>query len=201
MTQWKVLSSGFLIKQLFFEKSHFLHPHAQKPNQKLRKSFTFALKKSKKIQKFHFSKNASRWLLVTPNGFLSTPKTPRNHNWMKTYIITMPNVSKSRKTQFNVSNLKNAKHRDKELLKRIELEKCIFKLKNRFCEKFFEVPIGCMGASKRWFKVRRVLRNPFGVSRSHLEAFEANWKKKFEIHFLSCFYTLRAERNGIVSAC
>ena len=71
MTQWKVLSSGFLIKQLFFEKSHFLHPHAQKSNQKLRKSFTFALKKSKKIQKFHFSKNASRWLLVTPNGFLS----------------------------------------------------------------------------------------------------------------------------------
>ena len=75
MTKWKVLSSGFLIKQLFFEKSHFLHPHAQKSNQKLRKSFTFALKKSKKIQKFHFSKNASRWLLVTPNGFLTILRT------------------------------------------------------------------------------------------------------------------------------
>ena len=58
-----------------------------------------------------------------------------------------------------------------------------------------------MGASKRCFGVRGVLRNPFGVTRSHLEAFEANWKKKFEIHFLSCFYTLSAERNGIVSAC
>ena len=75
MTQWKFFSSGFLIKQLLFEKSHFLHPHAQKSNQKLRKSFTFALKKSKKIQKFHFSKNASRWLLVTPNGFLSILRT------------------------------------------------------------------------------------------------------------------------------
>ena len=78
MTKWKVLSSGFLIKQLFFEKSHFLHPHAQKTNQKLSKSFTFALKKSKKIQKIHFSKNASRWLLVTPNGFLSTPRTSKH---------------------------------------------------------------------------------------------------------------------------
>ena len=41
-------------------KSHFLHPHAEKINQKLIKSFTFGLKKSKKIQKFHFSKNVSR---------------------------------------------------------------------------------------------------------------------------------------------
>ena len=60
-------------------------------------------------------------------------------------------------------------------LKSFELEKCIFKLKNRFCEKIFDVPIGCMGASKRWFKVRRVLRNPFGVTRSHLEAFFEKW--------------------------
>ena len=80
MTKWKVLSSGFLIKQLFFEKSHFLHPHAQKTNQKLSKSFTFELQKSKKIQKFHFSKNASRWLLMTPNEFLSTPG-PQNIFW------------------------------------------------------------------------------------------------------------------------
>ena len=78
MTKWKVLSSGFLIKQLFFEKSHFLYPHAQKTNQKLSKSFTFGLKKSKKIHKFHFSKNASIWLLVTPNGFLSTPRTSKH---------------------------------------------------------------------------------------------------------------------------
>ena len=78
MTEWKVLSIGFLIKQLFFEKSHFLHPHAQKSNTKLKKSFTFALKKSEKNQKFHFSKNASRWLLVTPNGSLSTPRAPKH---------------------------------------------------------------------------------------------------------------------------
>ena len=77
-TKWKDLSIRFLIKHLFFEKSHFLHPHAQKISQKLRKSFTFGLKKSKKIQNFYFSKNASRWLLMTPNGFPSTPRTPKH---------------------------------------------------------------------------------------------------------------------------
>ena len=55
-TKWKDLSIRFLIKQLFFEKSHFLHPHAQKTSQKLRKSFTFCLKKSKKIKIFIFRK-------------------------------------------------------------------------------------------------------------------------------------------------
>ena len=34
-----------------------------------------------------------------------------------------------------------------------------------------------------------------------MEAFGENRKKKFEIDFWSCFCTLRAERNGIVSAC
>ena len=54
-TKWKYLWSRFLIKHLFFEKFHFLHPHAQKSSQKLRKCFIFCLKKSKKIQNFCFS--------------------------------------------------------------------------------------------------------------------------------------------------
>ena len=54
-TKWKDLSIRFLIKDLFFEKSHFLHPHAQKTSQNIRKSFIFCLKISKKIQKFCFS--------------------------------------------------------------------------------------------------------------------------------------------------
>ena len=51
-TKWKDLSIRFLIKDLFFEKSHFLHPHAQKSSQNIRKSFIFCLKK---IQNFRFS--------------------------------------------------------------------------------------------------------------------------------------------------
>ena len=54
-TKWKDLSIRFLIKDLFFEKSHFLHPYAQKSSQNIRKSFIFCLKKSKKIQNFRFS--------------------------------------------------------------------------------------------------------------------------------------------------
>ena len=78
MTKWKDLSSRFWIKQLFFEKSHFDHLHAQKTLKKQRKSFTFCLKKSKKIQNFCFSKNCSIWLLMLPNASLSTPRTPKH---------------------------------------------------------------------------------------------------------------------------
>ena len=54
-TKWKDLSIRFLIKDLFFEKSHFLHPHDQKSSQNIRKSLIFCLQKSKKIQNFCFS--------------------------------------------------------------------------------------------------------------------------------------------------
>ena len=55
-TKWKDLSIRFLIQDLFFEKSHFLHPHAQKSSQNIRKSFIFCLKKSKKFKMFVFRK-------------------------------------------------------------------------------------------------------------------------------------------------
>ena len=77
-TKWKVLSSRFLIKHLFFEKCHFLHPHAQNTSQKLKKCFTFCLKKIEKNSKIYFSKNASIWLLITPKEFLSNPRTPEH---------------------------------------------------------------------------------------------------------------------------
>ena len=51
------------------------------------------------------------------------PQDPQKSELNENIIITMPKVGKFRKTQFNVSNLKNAKQRDKELLKRLELEK------------------------------------------------------------------------------
>ena len=67
-----------LSKQILFEKTHFLHLHAQKSNKKQRKSFIFRQKKSKKIQSFYFSKNASRMLLMASNEFLSTPRNPKH---------------------------------------------------------------------------------------------------------------------------
>ena len=88
-----------------------------------------------------------------------------------------------------------------QALRALKLEKWNFKSQNRFSQKFFGMSIVCMGASKRCFGVRGVLRNPFGGIRSNLEAFYENRKKSSKSIFSSYFYTLRAERNGFVSAC
>ena len=68
-----------------------------------------------------------------------------------------------------------------QALRALKLEKWNFKSQNRFSQNFFGVSIGCMGASKRCLEVRGVLRNPFGVIRSNLEAFYK--KQKFWIFF------------------
>jgi len=84
------MSIRFLIKLLFFEKSHFLHPHAQKISQKLTKSFTFCLQKigGKKQTKFfffeecfHMAPNDSKWVQAPPDPKTSfgSPHAPYGH--------------------------------------------------------------------------------------------------------------------------
>ena len=63
----------------------------------------------------------------------------------------------------------------------------IFKLpKNWFCQKIFDVSLGCMGASKRCFGVRGVLRNSF---EGNLGAFTNIEKKKVQNPFFQAIFT------------
>ena len=75
-----------------------------------------------------------------------------------------------------------------QALRALRLEKCIFEPKNRFCQKIFDVSLGCMGASKRCFGVRGCL----GI---YLESLEAIWKHLEQIEknskflfFEKCFH-------------
>ena len=64
---------------------------------------------------------------------------------------------------------------------------------NRFCEKFFEVSLWSVGASKRCFGVRGVLRDAFGIIRSHMEQFVEKQKN------LNFFRFFQAKSEGFPS--